>query len=327
MELKSQGFVYLVFRHVFCRFGLPRTIYADQDGQWFSDFWAAILSYLKTRMVLSSARHPQHDGQTEIVNQRLEIMIRAYVSEDLSSWAQWLPYLEFAYNSAQHSSTGYTPYQLLYGFSPKGPLDLTNPRSQGMRLIQQNDEKVQDFLSQLESHRDMARQSVVQAQEKQAHAYDVGRRPRGFDEGDLVLVNPHTLQWRKSKGTSAKLRQQWIFPFKVAEKVSENAYRLRLPASFPGSNVLNLEHLRPYSPSPKWLGLRATLPDTRTRLEEGEQHDIESLLAHRYDRRRKTVVYLAHFRGYSSLADKWLSARDLRDAPELLRAYRARQDL
>jgi hypothetical protein len=327
MELNSAGFAYLVFRHVICRFGLPKSIYANRDGRWFSDFWMAISSYLKSKMILSSARHPQHDGQTEIVNQRLEIMLRAFVAEDLATWARWLPLLEHAYNSTIHSSTRYAPSQLLYGFMPKGPLDMANPRSKRMALLRANDSDVDTFLRDIEVHQDVARQAVAAAQEKQAHAYDAGRRARTVARGDQVLINPHSLQWMESKGKSAKLRQRWIGPFVVQDRVSANAYRVKLPPAFAGRNVINLEHLRPYTTSPTKFGSRVSLPNTRLHVQEGEEHEIEEILAHKYDRKRRTIVYLVRFRGYTSLADKWLSARDLRDVPDILRAYQAQQNL
>jgi hypothetical protein len=327
MDLNAEGFAYLVFRHVFCKFGLPSTIYADRDGRWFSDFWTAISSYLKTRMVLSSARHPQHDGQTEIVNQRLEIMLRAYVAEDQSTWARWLPLLEHAYNSAIHSSTGYAPYQLLYGYTPKAPLDLANPRSRSMMLLRENRLDIHQFLSDIETHRDIARDAIAVAQEKQAHAYDARRRPLEFQKGELVLVNPHSLEWLESKGSSVKLRQRWIGPFPVIKRVSANTYKLKLPPSFPGNNVVNLQHLRPYLSSPSFFGKRTSLPDTRLHLQEGEQHDVEEIVAHRYDRKRRKIVYLVRFQGYSSLADKWLTPRALRDVSDLLRSYQVANNL
>jgi hypothetical protein len=326
-ELNTEGFAYLFVRHVVCRFGLPRSIYADRDGRWLSDFWTPIAGYLKTRMLLSSARHPQHDGQTEIVNRQLEIMLRAYMAEDQSSWSRWIPMLEHAYNSTVHSSTSYAPYQLMYGFTPKGPLDYANPRARRMQLLRAGREDINAFLTDLETHRQMARDAVAAAQEKQAHAYDAGRRHIEFAKGSQVLVNPHSLEWLESKGAGAKLRQRWIGPYKVADRVSLNTYRIKLPKSFPGSGVINVEHLREYWASPSEFGVRATLPDMRQFLQEGESYEVDSIRVHRSDRQRRNLVYLTSFKGYSSLADKWLTARNLSDVPDVLRAYQLANDL
>jgi hypothetical protein len=326
-DLNTNGFAYLFVKHVVCRFGLPRSIYADRDGRWLSDFWTAIAGYLKTRMLLSSARHPQHDGQTEIVNRQLEVMLRVYVAEDQKSWSRWLHLLEFAYGSTPHSSTRYQPYQLLYGFTPRGPLDMANPQSKRMKILRENREDIDSFLADLETHRAMARDAIATAQAKQAAAYDSSRRTVVFWEGDLVLVNPHTLEWLESKGAGVKLRQRWIGPFPIKKAVGPYTYKLKLPRAFPGSNVINVEHLRPYHSSPAEFGSRARLPDTRKFLQEGESYEVEDLIAHRYDQRRRNLVYRARFKGYSTLADKWLTARDLRDVPGILRAYQLRNNL
>jgi hypothetical protein len=107
--LTAEGFADLFVQHVVSRFGLPDNIIADRDPQWASDFWSAVIKALKTKMSLSSAHHPQHDGQTENVNRQLETLLRAYVARDRSDWADWLKILEFAYNNNVHSSTGVIP--------------------------------------------------------------------------------------------------------------------------------------------------------------------------------------------------------------------------
>ena len=93
---------------------------------WFP-FLASFRSFLKMKMALSSAHHPQHDGQTEILNRLLTTMLRAYISDNLSDWSAWLHILEFAYNNSTHSSTGTSPNFLVYGFHLKTPLDFLLP--------------------------------------------------------------------------------------------------------------------------------------------------------------------------------------------------------
>jgi hypothetical protein len=88
--LTAEGFAYLFVKHVVCRFGLPDDVVADRDPWWTSDFWKAVSHFLKTKMSLSSSHHPQHDGQIEILNKKLEIMLRAYCAKDKESWSDWL---------------------------------------------------------------------------------------------------------------------------------------------------------------------------------------------------------------------------------------------
>lgn len=121
--LDVEGFAHLFVRNVVCRFGLPESIITDRDPRWTADFWLGIAKVLQTRMSLSLSHHPQHDGQTEVVNRLLTTMLRAFTSGKKSDWSKWLHLLEFAYNSAVHSSTSATPFHLLLGFNPRTLLD------------------------------------------------------------------------------------------------------------------------------------------------------------------------------------------------------------
>ncbi|PBK66624.1 hypothetical protein ARMSODRAFT_849963, partial [Armillaria solidipes] len=83
-------------------------------------------------------------------------------------------------------------------------------------------------------HRQNARNSIARAQEAQAKYYNQGQKPfPELEEGSLVLVNPHSLVWKESKGKGAKLTQRWIGPFEVSERVNPKMYRLRLSDKYP----------------------------------------------------------------------------------------------
>jgi hypothetical protein len=214
--LTAEEFGELYVKHIGCRFGLPESIITDRDPRWTSDFWKGVAKCLKTKMSLSSSHHPQHDGQTEIVNKQLATMLRSYVDDDLSDWSAWLHILEFAYNSAVHSSTGTTPFFLLYGFHPRTPLDFLK-LTKADANYSLSPEAV-TFLETLAMHRDSARRAIVVAQDKQAVQYNKSRRPvPELKKGSRVLVNPHSLQWVDSKGAGTKLKQRWIGPFEVIQ--------------------------------------------------------------------------------------------------------------
>jgi hypothetical protein len=259
--LTSEGFAYMFVRNVACRFGLPDSIVTDRDPRWTSEFWMAVTKSLKTKMSLSSSHHPQHDRQTEVVNKRLETMLRAYVADNQADWAEWLHLLEFAYNSTPHTSTGVSPYLLLYGFNPKGPLDFLlndNAGSSSYSL----DRKADNFLKQIQTRRESARLAIARSQVRQVESYNKGRKPVTFKVGDRLLINPHSLEWIESKGEGAKLVQRWIGPFKVSQVINPKTYRLRMSDKYPGSPIFSIEHLKLYEEFPDDLGERTILPET-----------------------------------------------------------------
>lgn len=321
--LNAQGFAALFVKHVACKFGLPSSIVTDRDPRWTSDFWREVARLLRTEMLLSSSHHPQHDGQTEIVNRQLETMLRAYVSADRGDWADWVHLLEHAYNARPHASTSSSPYMLLYGYEPRSPLDVlasdssTVARSSG----------AQKFVAEMNMHRDNARRAIARAQVKQSTSYNQGRRTEEFDPGDLVLVNPHSLEWVESRGEGAKLVQRWIGPFEVTQRIGENTYRLRLGDNYPGLPIFILEHLKRYQKSPAEFGVRTSMSDNRILKPANEEYEVEKIVGHRYDKKKRTWVYLVRWVGYSPLYDLWLTARDLKNAPEILYAYKSKNQI
>lgn len=322
--LTAKGFALLFVKYIACRFGLPVSMICDRDPRWTSEFWRAVADRLQVRLALSSARHPQHDGQTEIVNRQLETMLRAYVVEEKASWSDWLLLLEHAYNSRTHGSTGESPYFLLYGFSPRGPLDFLSASAKDVDGRLGEGER---FVEQMTMHRESARRAIAKAQVKQARSYNKGRRNLSFDVGDWVLVNPHTLEWVESRGEGVKLVQRWIGPFEVQQRINENTYRLRLGDNYPGSPVFNLQHLRKYLRSPEDLGERAQLLETRWWKPATEEYEVEKVVGHRYNKRKRKIHYLVRWIGQGPLNDSWLSEADLRNAPDLLFSYKRKHQL
>lgn len=135
-------------------------------------------------------------------------------------------------------------------------------------------------------------------------------------------MNPHSLEWKEAKGEGAKLVQRWIGPFEVMERVNPKVYCLRLDDRYPGSPVVNVEHLKKYAPLPEEFGERTILPDTRTAKPETKEYKVEDLIGHRIHKRSGKYQFLVRWKGYNPHHDSWVTERDLRNAPEVLRRYR-----
>jgi hypothetical protein len=113
----------LFFTEIVCLHGVPNTIVSDRDATFLSHFWRTLWFKLGTKLLFSTTCHPQTDGQTEVVNRTLSTMLRAILKTNLKLCEECLPYIEFAYNRSVHSTTKVSPFQVVYGFNPRAPID------------------------------------------------------------------------------------------------------------------------------------------------------------------------------------------------------------
>ncbi|GJU65105.1 putative reverse transcriptase domain-containing protein [Tanacetum coccineum] len=128
----------LYLKEIMCRHGVPISIISDRDNHFTSRFWRSLQKALGTNLDMSTAYHPQTDGQSERTIQTLEDMLRACVIDFGSSWDRHLPLVEFSYNNSYHRSIKAVPYEALYGRkcrSPKGVVRFGKRRKLSPRYI------------------------------------------------------------------------------------------------------------------------------------------------------------------------------------------------
>ena len=125
--------------------GVPSSIVSDRDLRFTSGFWQTLQSGLGSKLTMSSAYHPQTDGQLERTIQSLEDLLRTCVLDHLGAWDEVLPLIEFTYNNSFHASIGMAPHQALYGRKCRTPLCWYQDGEMvlvGPKLLEQTTEKV-----------------------------------------------------------------------------------------------------------------------------------------------------------------------------------------
>ena len=136
---------------------------------------------VNTQLNFSSAYHPQIDGQTEAVNRSLGNLLRCLVGEHMKSWDKKLSQAEFAHNHAVNSSTGFSPFQVVYTIVPRGPLNLLPfPKT----VIPHR--TTLDFVNSLQTIHEAVRNNLERTTTKYKSTADKKKRHMEFNEGDLV---------------------------------------------------------------------------------------------------------------------------------------------
>ena len=250
----------LFFREVVRLHGVPNTIVSDRDVKFLSHFWRTLWAKLGTKLLFSTTCHPQTDGQTEVVNRTLSTMLRAVLKKNIKMWEDCLPHIEFAYNRSMHSTTKMCPFEIVYGLLPRAPIDLMPlPTSEKLNF----DAKQRAELM-LKLH-ETTKQNIERMNAKYKFAGDKGRKAINFEPGDLVWL--HLRKERFPALRKSKLMPRADGPFRVLQRINENAYKLDLPADFGVSPTFNIADLKPY------LGEEDELESRMTQMQEGEDDE------------------------------------------------------
>ncbi|KAL6225622.1 hypothetical protein ACLB2K_004471 [Fragaria x ananassa] len=223
--------------------GLPKTQrVSDCDARFTSRFWVSLQTAMETKLDMSTAFHPQTDGQTERVNQVMEDMLRSCILDFGGSWEDHLYLIEFAYNNSYHSSIGMAPFEALYGRTCRTPLcwaEVGEAVLPGPDIIKESVEVVASIKDRLKA-----------AQSRQKSYADRHRRNVEFQIGDRVLLKVSPMRGVICFGKKiAKLSPRFIGPFQIIEKVGTVAYRLDLPQYLSNMhNVFHVSMLQDYKP-------------------------------------------------------------------------------
>ena len=303
----------LFLREIHRLHGVPRVIISDRDKLFTSAVWMDFMKELQTSLHLTTAFHPEADGQSERTNRTMATMLRAFVSSHQKDWLKYLPLAEFAYNDSVHPGTGATPFYLLYGYHPRSPLDLAleeaAPGYRGPSSLQ----RLHDMKVALEA----ARALLQQAQDRMAEHANRTRRPASFAVGDQVLLAAKNLQL--AKGLTHMLAPKYLGPFRVAEQVTPVTYRLELPDTLAIHNSFHVSLLKPWLSDP-FDADRDSQNHPPAVVPDDDQWLVECLLAGPWYRGGgKLAWYKVRWAGYGREHDKWCREDDIH--PDLIHAY------
>lgn len=303
----------IFFDQVFRLHGMPRNIISDRDSRFTGKFWTALMKLMGTKLNMSTAFHPQSDGQTERANRTLEEMLRSYVSYNQRDWDLLLPMMEFAYNNSTNPTTGFSPFFLNYGHHPLVPASLITPPPTNVPTVE-------EFVSTQSSALAQAQDAILEAQERQRKHADQARRPVEFIVGDMVMLNTrHISLAAHSNRPSGKLEPLFAGPFKIIERINDNAFKLELPSSMKIHPVFNADLLKPYKESPKEFSDRTQERPPPDIVEGEEEYEVERILDMKTFGRTKKWLVL--WKGYSLDDATWEPRSALKNAEEKLKEF------
>ncbi|GKD53146.1 putative reverse transcriptase domain-containing protein [Tanacetum coccineum] len=185
----------MYLKEVVTRHGIPLSIICDRNPRFASNFWRSLQNALGTSLDMSTAYHPQIDGQSERTIQTLKDMLRACAIDFGKGWVNHFPLVEFSYNNSYHASIKVAPFEALYGRKCRSPVcwaEVGEVQLTGPEIVQETTEK------------------IVQIKR----------------ECKLLAID---YKWGRTFGKWGKLKPWYGWIFKVLEKVGSVAYKLELP--------------------------------------------------------------------------------------------------
>lgn len=202
--------------HVWKLHGLPTMIVSDRGPQFAAKVMQELCKLLGIKSKLSTAFHPQTDGQTERLNRDLQQYLRLFVAEKQNDWSSWLSLAEFSYNNKRQESLGKTPFEVTRSYMPR----------MGVEPLTSKVPAAQEIANKIKETLDQARRNLEHAQEAMKRQADKSRSDAPeYKMEDLVWLSTTNLKLTRA---SKKLSEKWLGPYKVISMKGPNALFLRI---------------------------------------------------------------------------------------------------
>lgn len=308
-KLRAPDFARLLFEHVESRFGTPEGIVSDRDKLFTSNFWAEFCRIRAIKRRLSTAWHPQTDGQNERSHSEINRMLRGLANEsnDTNQWLRELSSTEFAMNNGVNRTIGVSPFEALYGYHPRF-VDFIGERdvSKAAGVIER--------LSRMRQVRKTMAECWDRAVERQQRYYNARHVEHVFRVGDWVALSTKNFRF---KGNGRKLAPAAI-KVRIVETIGKQAYRVELPQCYdrmhPVFHVSLLE---------KWHQRKEESQTPETDLpeleEEQEEWEVEDIVAHQNYNGQQ--YYLVKWEGWPVEYNTWEPSEHLGNAAQIVRRY------
>jgi len=257
---------------------------------------------------LSTAYHPQTDGQMERINQELEQYLRVFIDHRQEQWPDWLGTAEFAYNNKIHAATKTLPFKANYGQDLR--MGFEGRRKGKYKAAGKFVEKMKKIQKEAKAALEKAQEEIKKFRDR--------RQGKGeeYKVGDLVLLSTKDLKWQMEGRRSEKLTECFVGPYKVKGIVSSNAIELELPNSIKIHPVVNVSRVRLYKSQVK---RQKKIPPKPVIVEGEEEFEVEKIL------NKKTVrgkeKFLVRWKGYMAGEDTWENRENLENAKELVEEF------
>ena len=290
--------------HVWCQHGLPSSVVSDHGLIFASHFMGELYKILEIKRKMSTAFHPQTDGQTERLNCEINTYLRIYVSDRQQDWAKWIKIAQFVWNNTVSSVTTDSPFGITRSYSPclgTEPVDVSAPAAKDFaaifnKVIAASEKAKITMKSQADKHRSIT------------PIYRIG---------DQVWLSMDNL--RMLNRASKKLTEKWIGPYEISS-VMPNAVELKLPKMLRIHPVVNISRLKLYlGPLP---GQPVSHPGPIHVTEDhDEEYEVDAIIDSCIYKGR--LQYLVHWKGYDESERTWEPVSNLKNSPEIVEQFHA----
>ena len=331
--IDGAGVAALFVDRIWSLHGLPKSVVTDRGTQFLNSFNKALTKLVGTKHAVSTAYHPQTDGQTERVNRILNEMLRHYTNARYDDWDLQLPLCEFAHNNASSRATGMSPFYVCYGKHPLTPASAVVDAANAAWELEPQENK--DFLSAHKFFSDkraivqQAQRAIESARQRMSKQEEGKRKAITFQVGDQVALKTKHLGINTLP--SRKLFPLWLGPFTVSKVINPAAYELELPHNWRMHNVFHASLLKRYQSNGE-----AVAPQSFTLVGgQDDQFEVERIMdytpktAHKDGKLRKVseLIYWVKWRGIQYGTDARQPYKNLKGSQEALQELALRNNL